>query len=434
MTRRVPIAAVVLCLCTGAVATPAGQSSAWAPSAVIVGRVMDEQGGVLPGVTVGLGTTAIIVVTNARGDFQMTPVTTGDYMLRVTMNGFDPAFVPVVISPKSKRVDVGVVRLRPRGHEEAVIVDIEPPLVQPSPSPAVNCNGALLGARTSHALAFDFIRRQVVLFGGESTDPVAPYPSSLWAWNGTQWTCIAGGGPAGRAGAFMAFDVARGRLVLFGGRTLGPGGQLFRDTWEWDGREWSRRDTAGPGPRYHGAIAYDAVRHQVVLAGGGSPSGRLADAWAWNGRTWDAIALRMPAGGVVDALIPTARGLLLLAAVPDGASSCAEGLRARVFSMAGDALVANGEPGPCLSPVAPAAAIDDGLVLYLGWNANEPPSSWTWRNGRWGRHAVVPARRRDSYAAYDEYRRRVVLYGGSTESTTLGDTWEWDGSAWRRVG
>jgi hypothetical protein len=35
----------------------------------------------------------------------------------------------------------------------------------------------------------------------------------------------------------MAYDAARGRLVLYGGD---DGRRLFDDTWEWDGKQWMK--------------------------------------------------------------------------------------------------------------------------------------------------------------------------------------------------
>ncbi|MGH7685286.1 MAG: kelch repeat-containing protein [Candidatus Dormibacteria bacterium] len=43
----------------------------------------------------------------------------------------------------------------------------------------------------------------------------------------------------------------------------------------------------------------------------------------------------------------------------------------------------------------------------------------------------TPSARAYAAAAYDEARKQVVLFGGSTaDGTTLGDTWTWDGSTW----
>jgi hypothetical protein len=40
----------------------------------------------------------------------------------------------------------------------------------------------------------------------------------------------------------MAFDAARRRTVMYGGAGPRPGGgtNVYSDTWEWDGREWTR--------------------------------------------------------------------------------------------------------------------------------------------------------------------------------------------------
>ena len=62
----------------------------------------------------------------------------------------------------------------------------------------------------------------------------------------------------------MAYDSARGVVVLFGGQHDVRKG----DTWEWDGAVWTLRATTGPSPRYGHAMAYDSARGVVVLFGG----------------------------------------------------------------------------------------------------------------------------------------------------------------------
>src|ERR1043165_8484514 len=47
--------------------------------------------------------------------------------------------------------------------------------------------------------------------------------------------------------------------------------------------------------------------------------------------------------------------------------------------------------------------------------------------------SLGPPARQDAGIAYDSVRGRVVLFGGGTFSTTLGDTWEWNGTAWTQV-
>lgn len=53
----------------------------------------------------------------------------------------------------------------------------------------------------------------------------------------------------------------------------------------------------------------------------------------------------------------------------------------------------------------------------------------------WAPHrpAQSPPARLGSELAYDSVRDRVVMFGGWTGSTNLGDTWEFDGTSWRQV-
>ena len=68
--------------------------------------------------------------------------------------------------------------------------------------------------------------------------------------------------PSGRSGHAMAYDGARGYVVLFGGSD----GSVRNDTWVWDGTNWTRKSPANSPPsRLLHAMAYDAARGKVVL-------------------------------------------------------------------------------------------------------------------------------------------------------------------------
>jgi hypothetical protein len=97
-------------------------------------------------------------------------------------------------------------------------------------------------ARMAFGMAYDQARREVVLFGGFSTDDHVL--GDTWVWNGAQWRRVAGDGPQPRSDGYMAYDAARGVTVLFGGYPDEADGRVLGDTWEWDGSRWTRRDMA----------------------------------------------------------------------------------------------------------------------------------------------------------------------------------------------
>ncbi len=94
-----------------------------------------------------------------------------------------------------------------------------------------------------------------------------------------------------------------------------------------------------------------------------------------------------------------------------------------------------------------------GTVLLFGGNRvlfGPTPRSdstllgdlWEWDGTEWTLRAVAgptsPAPRAESAMAYDPVRDRLVLFGGYTvgpdgRTRRFGDTWEWDGRDWREI-
>jgi Dockerin type I domain len=81
-------------------------------------------------------------------------------------------------------------------------------------------------------MTYDSARHRTVLFGGGS-DVTGSFFGDTWEWDGVRWTQVASTGPAARDASAMAFDKARGKVVLFGGTLVG--GPALQDTWEWRG-------------------------------------------------------------------------------------------------------------------------------------------------------------------------------------------------------
>ncbi|HEY4613119.1 MAG TPA: hypothetical protein VII11_09065 [Bacteroidota bacterium] len=148
------------------------------------------------------------------------------------------------------------------------------------------------GARFAHEVTYDTRRGVALLFGG-STGPARL--NDLWSWNGTQWQMLSNGqGPTGRAAFGMAYDTSRGELVVFGGFSAfgSQGVTQHGDTWVWDGIQWSLKNaqTSELTARDHVSMAYDAARQRVVLFGGNVVTNNVfqeqKDTWEWDGQEW----------------------------------------------------------------------------------------------------------------------------------------------------
>ena len=134
-------------------------------------------------------------------------------------------------------------------------------------------------------MAYDVERRVAVMLGG--VDSAGQKYGDTWQWNGKAWTRVETSGPSARFGAGMAYDAARREIILFGG--VDASNQKLNDTWRWDGRAWHAVPTpVAPPPRSEGYMAYDAARRVIVMFGGEGAQvvPTLGDTWEWNGSMW----------------------------------------------------------------------------------------------------------------------------------------------------
>jgi hypothetical protein len=156
------------------------------------------------------------------------------------------------------------------------------------------------GARHSFELAYDIARGRVVCFGGQTGQALA---GDTWEWDGEIWTQMSDIGPSPRMGYAMAYDAARHCVVLFGGAAIIGNGEdqpVLGDTWEWDGENWTQVADTGPAARYFHAMTYDDKRQRILLFGGAMGMGRqivnFADTWSWDGNQWTKEQEAGPAG------------------------------------------------------------------------------------------------------------------------------------------
>ncbi len=137
-------------------------------------------------------------------------------------------------------------------------------------------------ARFGMAMSFDSVRDVVVLFGGRVAGQRV---NDTWEWDGANWTQRTPTTlPFPRFWHSMVYDVQLGLTVMWGGDHIEPFGLgPINDTWLWDGTNWTRDWTAAtPIYRAGQAMAYDSARGRIVLFGGTDeqfPGTNYNDTW-----------------------------------------------------------------------------------------------------------------------------------------------------------
>jgi hypothetical protein len=89
----------------------------------------------------------------------------------------------------------------------------------------------------------------------------------------------------------MCFDEANGKVLLFGG--VRPSGAQLHDTWYWDGSDWIEQS-----PAHHPISGTEVVSNRItydenigkVLYQQGDSSGGFKETWAWDGTDWTQLS------------------------------------------------------------------------------------------------------------------------------------------------
>lgn len=245
--------------------------------------------------------------------------------------------------------------------------------------------------RELEAVAYDAVRKRLVVHGGMVADGGDTSLADLWEFDGTRWSKPAAQGPGARDHHTMVYDIGRRRMVLFGGRVTRD--RLGTDTWEYDGTTWLRFDVPGPGGRAHVPLAYDTGHQRVLLFGGMDQQHRAtSDLWAWNGASWQQQ-------------------------------------------------VAGNGPPPRTHHRMAFDRRSGTLVVFGGLRGRAAyGDTWLWDGVRWTEAPAQedgPAKRSGHVMAWDPARERVVMFGGGDfdgkVSHHYDDLWSWTGRRWERI-
>ncbi len=151
--------------------------------------------------------------------------------------------------------------------------------------------------RADPKLTFDFAGGRLFLHGGSLRDwgpGTLTEITDVWEWTGSAWTLFDLGSPVSRQLPGMAFDEARSQLVFTGG---GFTSRSLRDTYTFDGVEWTQHSWPGFTGPIGPVMGYDPVADRTILLGGEPedyPGGGTFFAMQWDGSTWSNITLTSP--------------------------------------------------------------------------------------------------------------------------------------------
>ncbi len=140
---------------------------------------------------------------------------------------------------------------------------------------------------TSHTLATDWARGEVIRFGGFAVGGAAV--DQTWAWRGDQWIQLSPAtSPPARGSVAMAWDPRTAQVTLFGGFA---NGLRQSGTWTWDGTTWTdAAPAASPSGRYGAGMTYEPHAQQLLLFAGSTNGGANGETWRWDGTTWHQLA------------------------------------------------------------------------------------------------------------------------------------------------
>lgn len=234
------------------------------------------------------------------------------------------------------------------------------------------------------ALTYQTHDDTVLLLGGSCNNAQTVITDEAYTWDGTNWTKVTTLISADRHyGMALAYDVARGSSLLFGGNVAfgNPSAQtiLYRD-----GGWIPASSTDSPSPRSLLGFATDPVNNAVWLVSGTDGEGIAGDFWKYQYGQFTQI-------------------------------------------------IADNSPSGCQTPNA-AFDIDRKKLVVVCATSD----TFEWDGTAWTKFDITdtrkkPTPRRFSSMVYDETLKKTVLFGGFNDPAYLNETWLWDGTSWTKI-
>ena len=288
-------------------------------------------------------------------------------------------------------------------------------------------------SRWHHGLVYDLARSRVVLYGGVTVleNGSLSVLGDQWAWDGSAWSQILPSHtPGPRYRSLIAYDRTRDRIVLHGGAYGTVSGEYDYETWEFDGSDWAlKTGISPPTVALDTSMVYDAVRKMSVTCFGYPNWSSLT--WGWNGQQWQQLGTTGPDWRYYIGMVwhsarneAIAYGGLISGSTPTD--------ELRFFDGDTWSLLESVGPGP-RSNLALAYDSKHNLVVLMGGlqtnTSSSPPrgDTWVWDGQTWTE--VVPEERGPGVRSrhrlvYDETRQEILLFGGRGDgNVSLEDFW-----------
>lgn len=287
--------------------------------------------------------------------------------------------------------------------------------------------------RRAGAMAFDPVGNRLLLYGGLDLSPT-PIRADVHAFAGTTFTLLTpANAPPARWGHAMATDWTRQRIVAFGGRS--PSFYVdANDTWEWDGTNWARVTTAVSPPARHGhGLAFDEARGRMVLFGGSDADGVRSDTWEYDGTTWSPIAptLSPPARECAVLVHDAGRRVTVLHSGQDAGPPVFRFDDTWEYDGGNWRQVATATTPPARYRAAGVFDRNRGrIVTYGGFGSGIVQQTWEYDGRDWtNTGSGGTAYATEMFAAWNRSDGQMVTFGGGGPLGVTNETWRYQGPA-----
>ncbi|MGH9456152.1 MAG: Kelch repeat-containing protein [Thermoanaerobaculia bacterium] len=288
------------------------------------------------------------------------------------------------------------------------------------------------GPRSLFVFATDPETGAIWLFGGLNG------PLELWRYQAGNWErVVAPNAPSACAYPVGTWDTDRDRLVV-----------VCEDSsvYEFDGTEWTAFAVGDPSPddRRFSGIAYDPNLEKTVLYGGWDGANYVRETWTWNGTRWTEVE-----ADTQDT--PAFRALPIMFYDPDLGKIVVYGgigrlERTGTLVRFGDTFTFDGSrwseltsassPPPRYGALVAFNPADGRTHMFGGKNETEEfiAEHWVFENGKWSRVEDTngPSPRQNGGLAWDPFSGRLTLYGGYA-GYYLSDIWVLEEGGWEPV-